>query len=293
MSVLGFARSTNVRQRVSALAALSIATAALCVAVAFLPPVLDALTNRGGNLRRLRAFFIGNSSGEGVAGLFKAQAFLGSFISTPLGLPDWFGALTLLALVVTATWQHILHASPYRVEATVGLTALLGALIGAAGIRGPQFQYLMLPVTAIVPLLAVLCVRDCGSAPSKRRMPPLFSSAVIVTLCLTFSVWLSSRWKTPETNECADSLEPFIAHFTVSKTELLELRPVGAESWQALASSVYRLYRDGYSVCVPARWGFMVGAEFSCIAESNGATPRRRFHVNSAGVIIEKNHSLQ
>jgi hypothetical protein len=94
--------------------------------------------------------------------------------------------------------------------------------------------------------------------------------------CFSISMWLTTRWKAPHTEECADSLEPFIAHFAIAKTEPLELRPVGAESWQALASSVYRLYRDGYSVCVPARWVFMVGDDLSCSPLKNeGATPRR------------------
>jgi hypothetical protein len=97
--------------------------------------------------------------------------------------------------------------------------------------------------------------------------------------CLGGSIVFTARWKAAQTESCPDSLEPFISHFAISKKELIELRSLGADSWQALASSVYRLYRDGYTVCVPSRWGFLVGDALTCPPLLHEGIPSRRFVV--------------
>ena len=279
MCALGVPRTKIDRREKSILSTLSIVAAILCSLAALTPPAIDALTNNGGNLRQLITFLASSPTSEKATGFLKAQTFLGSFISNPLGLPDWLGALLLLALAIIVACKHVLHVSPARVEAVVGLTALLGAIFGAISIRGPLHQYLMFPICAVVPLLTVLCMHGRRVLKIRPAKPALLGGTLVFTLCIAISFWLSKRWEAPQTEECSDSLQPFAAHFAISKTELLELRPVSSESWQALASSVYRLYRDGYRVCVPARWGFMMGEDLVCSYVKTASTSIRSFRV--------------
>jgi hypothetical protein len=276
---VGVIRGTRSRDDGSRLVTLSIMMAMLCALAALTPLLLDAFTNNGGNLLRLLTFLANSPSSEKAAGLSEAPRFLGSIFSNPFGLPDWLGAYALVAAAVVVMWRHITISSA-RVEAMVALTGLLGAVLGASSIRGPLYPYLMFSVCAIAALLLPLCVRRTA-APRGRSLA--FSSPIprtaLAAICLTVSVWLTTRWSAPQQQDCADSLEPIVTAFSLSKTEHLELRPEGAESWQALASSVYRLYRDEYSVCVPTRWGFLVGEPLTCDALSTDGASRRIFSV--------------
>lgn len=245
------------------LAAVSAVAAGLFAAACLAPPVIDALRNSGGNLLRVVRFLVLSPGSARRLGLSAAPEFLGYFLSAPLGLPAWLGALVLLMLVFVVIRRHILRPSEARVEAVTVFVACVGAVAGAASIRGAPHQYLMLYMSGVVALLVSVAGR-ASSVVRHRARPSTLMVVALLMGCALVSASVPARRNEPSGSTCGEELEPFVTHFGLHKSQRVELRPAGAASWQALSSSVYRLYREGYTTCVPRRWSFLFGDELTC-----------------------------
>ncbi len=244
-------------------AAVSAVAAGLFAVACLVPPVIDALRNSGGNLLRVVRFLALSPGSERRLGLSAAPEFLGYFVSAPLGLPAWLGALVLLVLVFVVARKHILRPSDARIEAITMLVACLGAVAGAASIRGAPYQYLMMYMSGVVALLVSAAGR-ASSVVRHRARPSTLMAVVLLMGCALISASLPAQRNEPSGSSCREELEPFVTHFGLQKSQRVELRPAGGASWQALSSSVYRLYREGYTTCVPRRWSFLFGDELTC-----------------------------
>lgn len=259
----------------------STAAAALCAAAALLPPAADAWRHGGGNLLRVVQFLASSPGSEKAAGILGAPGFLGYFLAAPFGLPTWLGALLFAAIFLVVAKRHVLHPSAARSEAITVIVACIGAVIGAASIRGAQHHYLMMYMFGIVALALSVAGKPAASV-CRHRQPRVGATIALLAFCLFMSASISVRPSEPRHPGCHDALAPFVLRFGLNPSQRVELHPSGAESWEALAASVYRLYRDGYSPCVPPRWGFLVGAGLTCSGEIGVEAPRARFAVVDA-----------
>lgn len=245
------------------------------LAIAALPPLIDAMvTPHGGNIGRIAHFILSETHRK--APLPAARYFL-SFFTLDLGfvtLQGW------IVFIVTASFPWLVksRSSYFRnLRAMTVLASVLGFL-GAMNIKGGLHPFVMWHLYGLVAVMLVMFLhslaRAAGSFVKTGTLPALAlpalalpaSAIIALALCL-----FSPQHSFPYRCVSYGRYDQLTAEINPkSGVVYMVANRSGALDWQKVAGAVLALYRLRVPVCVPDRLAFMFGDDLSCSHMTSG-----------------------
>ncbi|HZT65592.1 MAG TPA: hypothetical protein VFA11_07365 [Acidimicrobiales bacterium] len=257
------------------------AVSAGVAAVLWLPPVVQEVTGRTGNLTAVARFFTAGHPGhrlgpsvDAVAGalwppLRGGGRLSGSVAGLLVGTALAAGAIVAVAGVAEARRRRDEgRAGPFFAGALGALAALLVAagIVSATRAVGPLFPYLTLWLSAAELAIGLGAAGLLGRA--GRGLATGASLAAAVALGVTASV---ARPVPPVGGQQVASLWRAVAP-TLPRGSLVRVEVASADRWPWAAGLVVELTHGGYRAVVDRPWLFLFGAQFDPAGARPAAT---------------------
>jgi hypothetical protein len=263
------------------------------VIIAWIPPTLQQLDGRPGNISKLARFFTSTQTGPGTSGSnhtlsqswhvvanavsmvpFGAASATAPFINTSTAREAVL-VVTLTAATVAIIWAWQQRNAFALGLALMSLIGLVIALVAAMRIVGQVYSYLMLwavfipvPAWTGIALLAVTGTKAEGqhrrSAP--RWMPVLAGVATCALLApIVIFAWQVSHvpWDASSTDPQIPTITTFVTrHLRLSSTKRVVVVIANGDRWPVAAGVILALIDDGYEPEIQPAWAFMFTARY-------------------------------
>ena len=261
---------TSSHQRPSRMIAIGLVTALAL----WLPVMIEALTNEGGNLAELWRFFVAD---EGPHKSIRYAVGFGAYCFTSVWRGDfrlaWSDRIQvtdpfpyifalLATLVVLVAFIHRDLARSRRFDAVLGIVAVTATLIGMWGmtrIKGPVLHYDLMRLAALgafnYAIIASASIRVIAPALRLPRMPSwsavLAGGMISIVLAVALSQLhlLTSRERRPGRERITQAYDAVTAHLTRHNIKKAEVA-IGRDRWGEAASVIAQLVRDGRSIAL-------------------------------------------
>jgi len=258
----------------------SLLLTAVVLVVSYLPPVVQEVTSRTGNLTRIIEFVRTSQASHGLGDVLDVvlQAFtvpLRTYLPLLFGAADasdrGFQVMVVLFLAV-ATWRQAIRAAPAGRLVAPALWLALGLTTAAArnttGILQPYLFWYLFGVAGVMFFLAARYVGErVGKARWVAGRVDRASGAAVLALGFVFAV-SAARWKVPLPPP-EDPFAPIMAALPAGGDERVVEVQLGyshewSPAWRQLAGLVLALRRDGWRVCTHPEWDFLIADPARC-----------------------------
>lgn len=257
----------------------SILAAVVMGAIALLGPLWESWQHNGGNLLRLFHFFTASDHAVGHS-LAKACRFLSSFYRAPLSgipLPRFLPVILSLALPYSARLEQGAFLSYLRMFNLFSFGFCLWAVMN---IQGRLYGYLMMYYYSVVAIAYFLSLTSVLGWLQALRLSWLVAAKIktlrYLAVVLLFAALIalaslhSLGWKEEPgvKRDCQTIGERLISALNLTPPAKISFSLYSNRAWGVMAACVSYLYRAGYKVCVPRKWGFMFGRDLLCSPEA-------------------------
>lgn len=248
--------------------------------VLWTPPLVDALSHRGGNARRLFDYFVLRSGTESTAGLSALKVAATQFRIPP----PWAGGrqgpdpLTGLAVPASAWWllvavtavivgAALFRRSPPRVKGSLAVSWVAASmgLLSLFSVRGklaPYVFYWQIPISILLLAAATAAVVGLLSEHHRQLIEPIaISTAAIVLLVSSAQLAVDvvdSRSQVPSMSTTTDELVKQVR--SDARNGSVIIRWIGSPLGGLQAGLINELDRQGFDVRTDVGEGFQFGS---------------------------------